>query len=966
MTRGQQIESLFQEALQHPTAERDAWLREACNGDSGLQRDVVSLLANYREDDAAASWAAAAAAQLIDASASLRPGQSLGPYRIDSFLAAGGMGEVYRATDTRLHRDVAIKVSAARFSERFEREARVIASLNHPHICQLYDVGANYLVMEFVDGAPLKGPLPVGKAVEYARQILDALDAAHRKGITHRDLKPGNILLTRQGIKLLDFGLAKQSTPLKETDTTRALTQQGQIAGTLQYMSPEQLQGKDADARSDLFSFGCVLYEMLSGKRAFEGQSAASVIGAILEREPAPIDVPQPLDRVVRRCLAKDPDDRWQTARDARHALDDLRMSEPAADAPLPRARLWAWGVSAALAIALATTGVLLYRATRPISRPLIRFSAGVTQTPDRAFRLDSDTILQKGGPGNFLALSPDGTRLAICMRDADGKVRLATRQLDQSRFVPLPGSENAVSPFFSPDGQWIAFFAEGKLKKIPVNGGAPVPLCDAAPFASGSWGDDGNIIVALDVRGGLSRVPSAGGEPTAVTQLDRQKGDVAHQYPQILPGNQSVLFTTSTTSFGNSFGDDEPNIEVFSFKSHERKTVVRGGALGRYLPSGHLVYVHQNKMLAVAFDLSKLAVAGTPQAVLDDVSYLTLSSTADFDFSRNGTFVYISGKGELQRSIFWLNSTGKTQPLHPAAGFYSSPRFSPDGKHLAFVTRDPWNIWVEDLDRDTGVRLTSLPGSTGSPLWTPDGKHIVFWYSNLPRAGIYWTRADGSGDPQRLMELRTEERQFGTFPASFTPDGKRLAVYAIGSAFAVNIWTASIEGDPDHPRLGKAQPFLHTSGFASVVFGSPAFSPDGHWVAFALGETGRSEVYVQPFPGPGGKVQISHEGGQFPVWSPDGRELFFLNSEPRIMVVDYTAKGDSFAAGKPQLWSEKRILFREGGGPFPPYDLAPDGKRFAVLLYSDGTAEHQRTIQLTFLLNFFDELRRRVPVEGK
>src|SRR6516162_6024381 len=305
MERLQQIEEIFQEALQQDPTQRDAYVRQACGGDAELQREVVSLLAHHDKGDPEA-WAAAAAAQLIDASGSLRLGQSLGPYRIDSFLAAGGMGEVYRATDTRLHRDVAIKVSKGRFSERFEREARVIASLNHPNICQLHDIGPNYLVMEFVDGAPLKGPLPVAKAIECARQILDALDVAHRKGIIHRDLKPGNILVTRQGIKLLDFGLAKENAPLKETDATRALTEQGQIAGTFQYMSPEQLQGKEADARSDLFSFGCVLYEILSGKRAFDGKSAASVIGAILEREPAPIDAAPPLDRVVRRCLAKD------------------------------------------------------------------------------------------------------------------------------------------------------------------------------------------------------------------------------------------------------------------------------------------------------------------------------------------------------------------------------------------------------------------------------------------------------------------------------------------------------------------------------------------------------------------------------------------------------------------------------------------------------------------------------------
>jgi serine/threonine protein kinase len=382
LTRAQPIERLFQEALQKAPPERDAWLREACNGDSGLQREVASLFGEspgrrrFRILGCDRSGA-------IDRSPRFTATRtSLGPYRIDAFLAAGGMGQVYRATDTRLEREVAIKVSAARFSERFEREARVIASLNHPNICQLYDVGPNYLVMEFVDGVPLKGPLPLGKAIEYARQILDALDAAHRKRITHRDLKPGNILVTRQGIKLLDFGLAKQNTPLKETDATRALTEQGQIAGTLQYMSPEQLQGKDVDARSDLFSFGCVLYEMLSGKRAFQGQSAASVIGAILERDPAPINVPPPLDRVLRRCLAKDPDQRFQNALDLKTALT-WAAEQPGGTTPLPRA-WWPWSVSAVLAVALAIAAVFLYRATRSIPQPLVRISSEPTVGIDR------------------------------------------------------------------------------------------------------------------------------------------------------------------------------------------------------------------------------------------------------------------------------------------------------------------------------------------------------------------------------------------------------------------------------------------------------------------------------------------------------------------------------------------------------------------------------------------------------
>jgi Tol biopolymer transport system component/DNA-binding winged helix-turn-helix (wHTH) protein len=555
---------------------------------------------------------------------------------------------------------------------------------------------------------------------------------------------------------------------------------------------------------------------------------------------------------------------------------------------------------------------------------------------------------------GAQLALSPDGTRIVVSEDEPDRNWRLTMRSLDQSQFVPLSGADHASRPFFSPDGQWIAFFADHKLKKFPVQGGAPVTLIDVPGFTSGaSWGDDGNIVAAFNGgSSGLVRVSSGGGTPMQVTQLSKEKGETAHAWPQVLPGSQAVLFT----AYGSGAYDDG-EISVFTFKTGERKTLHGGASFGRYLPSGHLVYLHQNTLWAAPFDLSRLEVTGAPQPVLEEVNS-NVSGGGDFDFSQTGTIVYVSSKVQISfpYSIWWLESTGQTKALHVPPGLYENPRFSPDGKRLAFelatgsVRAD---IWVKDLERDTVSRLTNLPGRNDFPVWTPDGKSIVFESWDWAASGIYWIRADGVGEAQRLTE--TDLNTFQS-PLSFSPDGKRLAYSQDqeSSGFRGEIWTALIEGDRDHPRLGKAEAFLRTS-FSER---DPAFSPDGHWLAYSSNESGKDEVYVRPFPRPGGKSQISTGGGSYPLWSRDGRKLFFLTPDLLIMVTSYTAKGDSFAAGKPQVWAQKNLTFL--GGNYP-YDLAPDGKRFAVVLNPGGT-EVRPTDSVTVLLNFFDELRRKVP----
>jgi serine/threonine protein kinase len=943
MERWRQIESLFQEALQHDPAERDTWLQEACRGDSGLQREVVSLLANHHEATNFEPWAARAAAQLIDAPVSLQPGQSLGPYRIESFLAAGGMGEVYRATDTRLHRAVAIKLSAARFSERFEREARVIASLNHPHICQLYDVGPNYLVMELVEGPTLadrirQGAIPVDEALGIARQVAEALEAAHEKGRVHRDLKPANVKITPEGVvKLLDFGLAKAGeepvaadAPSDSPTQTISPTRAGMILGTAPYMSPEQARGAPVDKRADIWAFGVVLYEMLTGKRTFHGETTSDILAAVLKEEPDWSRIPAKVQPLLRRCVVKDPKYRLRDIGDAMPLLD-------AAPELAPARRPWVWiGVAAILAI---TAAVGWLRSPRPATHSLVELSAN----------LSPGATVPKFPPGQ-LALSPDGTRIAIIEQEAAGKKRLATRRLDQSQFAPLSGTEGADWPFFSPDGQWIGFFADGKLKKIAVTGGSPIMLCDAPVPVGASWGDDNDIIAKLNLAGGLSRIPSGGGVPTPLTELKKEKGEVMHGYPQVLAGSRAVLFTVLTS--GHSL--DDADIDVLSVKTGERKTLHRGGFLGRYLATshgaGHLVYRSQNTVFAAPFDPDRLALTGATQPVLEDVSL-------SFDSSQTGTFVYLTGKSGPQRLIFWLDSTGKTQPLHLTPGFYWDSRLSPDGKRLAFAIGNVGvaGIWVKDLERDTTSRLTSLPGHNDWPAWTPDGKNIVFRSFQLDRNLMYWIRADGSGEARRLTDGKTVQ-----IPNSFSPDGKRLAYVQQNADGHWEIWTALVEGDSDHPRLGSAEPFLRTSSDEM----SPAFSPDGRWLAYQSNETGTFEVYVRPFPGPGAKHQISTRGGQFPIWSRNAHKLFFLASDRRIMVAAYTTKGDPFAAAKPQVWSEKRLL----ESSVPLYDLEADGRRFAVVLYAVGTDEQEPkpTDSVTVLLNFFDELKRRVPAGGK
>jgi serine/threonine-protein kinase len=869
----------------------------------------------------------------------MSPQQTIAHYRITAKLGEGGMGEVWRATDTKLGRDVALKMVPASFARdparmaRFEREAKALASLNHPHIAQIYGMEEGALVMELVEGQPLKGPLLVEKAIEYAGQILDALDAAHKKGIVHRDLKPANILVTRQGIKLLDFGLAKlKDASIAESDetVTQGLTQQGQIVGTLQYMSPEQLNGKEIDSRSDLFSFGCVMYEMLSGTRAFDGKSAASVIAAVLEREPEPLRAAAPLERVIRRALAKDPEQRFQTARDLKAALSWALENAPALTG---RARN-RWRITAAVLATVAfAASWIAWQATRPVIYPLTRLSVD----------LGSEAL-----PGLSLtvAISPDGRRLVFPARGPDGKQQLATRLLEQAQPTLLPGTEGGRDPFFSPDGQWIGFFNEVELKKVSVLGGAALAVGGASNNMVGaSWGEDGFIVYAPGSTLPLVRIPDAGGIPQAVTRL--AAAETTHRWPQVLPGGGAVLFTASPSVTGM----ENANIEAISLKTGQVKVLERGGYYGRYLPSGHLVFIRQGVLFGVKFEPARLELHGTPVPLLDDVAATPFTGGGQFDFSGApsgpGTFVYSAGKTTAQAwQLAWLDGSGKVQPLIAALGAYGLPRLSPDGQKVAVVD-DRSDVYIHDVERNTARRLT-FTGDSNVPIWARDGKHILFAKS---ANSIVWMRSDGAGEPIRLLESPNLPR-----PWSVSPDGRQLAYLEQTPETGLDLWTLPLDlADPEHPKAGKPEPFLRTPANELL----PQFSPDGRWIAYRSEETGSSEIYVRPFPAASkGKWQISTGGGLYACWSNNGRELFYETTDHRIMVVAYTMDGSSFMPGEPRLWSDTHLFYTGTSN----LDLAPDGKRFIVLALPEAASTEKGSVRVTMLLNFFDELKRKIP----
>ncbi len=975
--RWQRVARMYESALEREPAARGAFLAEASGGDDELRREVESLLAHDSTPVLIDRPMLEAAATILGDT--LAVGRQFGPYRIDRFLGAGGMGQVYRGTDTRLDRTVAIKVlpptlaTAARSRARFDREARAIAGLTHPHICTLHDVGhqdgVDFLVMEYLEGETLaarleQGPLPLNQALRYSIEIADALAAAHRHGIIHRDLKPSNIILTKcGGAKLLDFGLAKPTPSLIAggaslmPTTPPGLTAQGTILGTFQYMAPEQLEGKEADARTDIFAFGAVVYEMVTGKKAFESKSQASLIGAIMHAEPPSIATLQPLtpsalDRIVKICLAKDPDDRWESARDLSRELEWVGH-EPTVTAPMARRSVvrnrFLVGVAVVVLAALTGYAAWTLKPAPSRSEPVTRFN--VTLPEDVRF---------PEGPGRHVAISPDGSRIVLV---ANGQLYL--RNMADDEFHPIAGTDQDPRlPFFSPDGGWVAFWTSsggGTLKRIAVTGGAAVAICETRNPFGASWGPDNQILIGQGPNG-IQRVSAEGGHPETIISVNA--GELASS-PQILPDGEHVLFTSGDegrdADITRQRNWDQAKIVVQSLKSGDRKVLIDGGYDARYSPTGHIVYALASILWARPLDLSRLQVIGEPASVAEAVSTQGLgrysTGAAEFSFSGSGamTYVPVAARETIPtRSLALIDLIGKVTPLDLPAGRYHSPRFSlPDGKRVALYTTDGV-IWIHDISGLKPIRRLTLEGGNLLPMWTRDGR-VVFRSTVGAQEGLFWQRADGSALAERL----TEPGAPSYFPYSVSPDGKTLVLGGERAALGQAIVTLSMNGDPTPKTV-----FQGAKGDA--VF-SPTLSPDGRWLAFEWRHENNSNIYVDPFPPTGVHHPVTTDGGQNPMWSRDGRRLFFVREAGRparmaratFYSVELLGTGASFENGKPSELFSVDGLFIQGSGPGNIVDLAPDGKQFVTLLLPPQADGESGQGQVNVVLNWFADLQR-------
>ena len=974
------VKNLYHAAQARPPADRAAFLADAAAGDDELRREVQNLL-----DQPVATSA------LVGRVGTAPPGRAapqdltgrrLGTFQITALLGRGGMGEVYRAHDTRLGRDVAIKVLPPEFTAdadrlaRFEREARVVASLNHPHIAAIHGVedsdGVRGLVLELVEGETLadrlaasagmtRSGLRVPEALGYARQIADALDAAHEKGITHRDLKPANITITPDGVvKLLDFGIAKVVTgdgpgpDLTHAETaTMSATQAGLIVGTAGYMSPEQARGKPVDKRTDIWAFGCVLYEMLTGRTAFRGDTLSDTIAAILDRDPdwstLPPETPRTVRRLLQRCLVKDPKQRLRDIGDARVEIEHI-IGAPGDDidpaVAVQQARTWRrrtqLAIAAAVLLALSAAGVGWYAVTRndaaaPADARVSRFTVDLPQ---------DSVIIPTFNPN--VALSPDGTYLAYT--PLPGPVVI--RRLDNVDGQPLEASTSPgfrSGPLFSPDGASIAY-VDGNAPyswKRPFQiaslaGGPAVKLAEYDIFHSGDWSTDGWLYWTARYPGGIVRIRTSGGESEAVTKLDVAGGERSHRFASLLPGGDALLYTVGFEGISNY---DDARIDLWDLKTGTKKTVIEGGMSATYVASGHIIYAKSGKLMAVPFDLPRREVTGTAFEVQDGVMMSRNTGAAHYALSKRGDLAYVPGTAEGgRRTLVWVDRNGKPEPLPLPPASYLYPRISPDQKRLAVEIEGPnHDFYFYDFDRTVLSKVTT-DGLSHDPVWSPDGLRLAFRSWQAGGMTMWWMQSDRSGSPQRLDPGGTRQS-----PVSFSPDGKFLAFDQKNPDTREDAWVLPLEGDTAPRQVARTK-------FGE---GSMKFSPDGRWVAYSSDESGRPEIYVQAFPGPGRKEQVSTGGGTDPVWRRSGGELYYRAGN-KMMAVALTTH-PNFQASAPKLLWEGAYSEGTGASCGMPgvsssnYDVTADGQRFLMVRDDDASAY---ATKIVVVLNWIEQVK--------
>ena len=891
-------------------------------------------------------------------------GKTISHYKVLEKIGEGGMGEVYRATDTKLNRDVALKILPQQFASdsqrmgRFQREAEVLASLDHPNIGQIYgieDAGqTKALVLQLIEGPTLaeriaKGPIPVEDALKIALQMAEGLEAAHEKGVIHRDLKPANIKITPEGqVKILDFGLAKAlegETPpdssLSQSPTlTAAATQAGVILGTAAYMSPEQASGEATDKRADIWSFGVVLFEMLTGRQLFTGKTVSHVLADVLRAEPdwnsLPANLHSRLRVLLERCLDKEAKDRLSGISDARVDIQKVLtdpigvLVQPVAEVVQPQSKLpWVAGIALAVITGLAVW-ILAPQPTRSVARFVVGTSATEPLSPNAGTR--------------DLAISSDGTR--IVYRSSSGRgAHVYLRQMDQLEGTRLFSTQNNITnPFFSPDGAWVVFSTgDGTWKKVSTLGGPPVTLFPnggASPRGA-SWGPDDTIIFARAIGDtGLLRVPAAGGDPEVLTTLDAEQGEINHRWPEILPGGDAVLFTIVK---GPGAGNME--IAVLDLATGERKVLVRGGSNPLYALTGHIIYGVDGTLLAVPFDLDRLEVTGEPVPVLEGVM-TDPSGAVEFTLSADGSLVYVAGEpqGGPLRSLVWVDRQGKEEPLRAPPRAYNYPRISPDGTRVALDLRDQEeDIWIWDLTRETLTRLTFDPDQDYYPVWTPDSQRVAFSSAREGQRNLFWKAAEGTGSVERLTESSNIQYAY-----SFSADGEALVFRETQPDTGDDLRMLSLVED-------RAVKTLVATQFRER---NAELSPDGNWMAYQSNASGQDQIYVRPFPAVDeGQWMISTSGGTHPLWAPDGRELFYL-SDPALMAVPIQTD-PSFMPGTPELLFEGD--YRAGQGR--SYDVAPDGQQFLMIKWVVPSDEGSNAPELIIVENWFEELKERVPV---